>query len=86
MTTRIYSAELTQERKVTVRAFTEKTAAIRWARERVADESVSAITVWLLSASRLPRDAICIATEGKPWYDERRVVAIIARKGARVMR
>jgi hypothetical protein len=86
MTTRIYTAEFQQERKGTVRAFANKAAAVAWARERVQDETVSAITVWENSGSATAHALLVVAAEGKQWYDARRVVAIIARKGARVMR
>ena len=87
MTTRIYTAEFQQEKKGTVKAFAVKAHAIAWARERVAaDETVSAITVWENSGSATAHASLVIAAEGKQWYEARRVVAIIARKGARVMR
>lgn len=86
MTTRIYTAEFQQERKGTVKAFAVKAHAVAWARERVQDETVSAITVWENSGPVTAHAALVVAAEGKQWYEARRVVAIIARKGARVMR
>jgi hypothetical protein len=86
MTTRIYTAEFSQEKKVTIKAFSAKNDAVAWARERVQQDNVSAITIWENAGSAPPRDLLVIAAEGKQWYDARRVVAIIARKGARVMR
>lgn len=86
MATKIYTAEFQQEKKATVRAFANKIAAVTWARERVQDETVSAITVWENSGATSAHASLVIAAEGKQWYEARRVVAIIARKGARVMR
>jgi hypothetical protein len=51
MTTRIYTAEFQQEKKASVKAFPNKTQAVAWARERVQDESVSAMREhWLQRA------------------------------------
>lgn len=86
MATRIYTAEFQQEKKTTVRAFSNKIAAVTWARERVQDETVSAISVWENSGSGTAHALLVVAAEGKQWYEARRLVAIIARKGARVMR
>ena len=86
MTTRVYTAEFQQERKATIKAFPNRAMAVAWARERVLDETVSAITIWENVAEGSAHIALVIAAEGKQWYDQRRVCAIIARKGARVMR
>jgi hypothetical protein len=72
MTTRIYTAELAQEKKVTVKAFSVKAAAVAWARERVQDETVSAITVWENSGNGTAHASLVVAAEGKQACGARR--------------
>ena len=84
--TTVYTAELQQEKKAIVKAFPHQSQALAWARERISDETVSAVTVWENKATGTAHAALVIAAEGKPWHDERRIVAVITRQGTRVSR
>ena len=82
---KLYTVELQQERKGIVRAFSTKTEALAWAKERVQDESIGAAVLWELTA-KSAQAALLVAAEGKPWHDSRRALAVIARSGVKVTR
>ena len=78
---RVFTAEFQQEKKGIVRGFTEKKTATSWAKERLADEAVASIAIWQLSTAASPRDALAMAAEGRPWYQERVLLQVITRRG-----
>lgn len=82
MSVRIFTAEFMQERRAVVRGFTEKGAALAWAKEKIADDSVACIAMWEMSAPN-PKEALAIAAEGKQWYEARACFAVITRNGTR---
>lgn len=83
---RVFTAEFQQERKGVVKGFTEKSQAVEWAKQRIADESISSIALWELRTTDSPRVALSVAAEGKPWFTSRDLIAVVTRKCVRVMR
>lgn len=83
---RVFTAEFQQERKAVVKGFTEKTAAINWAKDRIADETIGAVSVWELRTDAPARDALAIAAEGKRWHTDIALIAVVTRRSVRVMR
>ena len=86
MTLRVFTAEFQQERKAITKGFTEKTAAVAWAKERIADESIACIALWEMSTTDAAKKALAIAAEGKPWYTLKHCFAVVTRSGTKVMR
>jgi len=86
-TAAIFVVEFQQEKRALTRAFTTAKAAVAWARERVAnDDTIAATAVWKLTASTSAIEALAIATEGKPWYEDRVCTGVFTRAGVRVSR
>jgi hypothetical protein len=83
---RVFTAEFQQERRAVVKGFTEKTACVTWAKERIVDESIGAISLWQLETDQPAKEALAIAAEGKSWFTLRSCFAVITRAGTRVMR
>lgn len=83
---RVFTAEFQQERKAVVKGFTEKTAAVNWAKERIADETIACIALWQLTTTDNAKTALAVAAEGKPWYTARECFAVITRNSIKVMR
>lgn len=74
-----------QERRAVVRGFTEKGAAVAWAKEKIADETIACIALWEMNTPNY-REALAIAAEGKQWYEVRACFAVITRNGIRKVR
>ena len=80
---RIFTAEFQMERKAVVKGFTQKSAAVAWAQERIADETIASIALWQLETDQGAKDALAVAAEGKPWYTIRSCFMVVTRHTVR---
>ena len=80
---RIFTAEFQMERKAVVKGFTQKGDAVKWAQERIADESIASIALWQLETDQGAKDALAVAAEGKPWYTIRSCFMVVTRHTVR---
>jgi hypothetical protein len=80
---KVYVAEFQQERKAVVKGFTQKSEAVAWAQERIADESIASIALWQLETDMGAKNALAVAAEGKPWYTLRSCFMVVTRHTVR---
>jgi hypothetical protein len=80
---RVFTAEFQQERKAIVKGFTQKSEAVAWAQERIADESIASIALWELTTDMGAKNALAVAAEGKPWYTLRHCFMVVTRRTVR---
>ena len=80
---KVFGAEFQQERKAVVKGFTEKSAALNWALERIADDTIASIALWELTTDMSAKEALAIAAEGKPWHTLRSCYLVITPRTVR---
>jgi hypothetical protein len=71
------------ERMAIVTGCTQKSDAVKWAQERIADEAIASIALWQLETDQSAKDALAIAAEGKPWYMIRSCFLVVTRNTVR---
>ena len=81
MSTRIFTTEHTLNGRATVKAFTEKTAALAYAGEVVANPDASAVTVWEYVTTEAPRAALAACFERGEWWTSRTPLGVVTQAG-----
>jgi hypothetical protein len=81
MTTRIFAIDYTVNARAVLKTFTEKSAALAYAREVVENPDASAVSVWEYSTSLAPREALARCMEKAEWFDGRSWLGVIAKGG-----
>lgn len=70
--------------KLVRQAYATKKGAFDAARERVTDADVATVAVWVYTSDLDARGALMETIAGREWFDERKLVAVVAKKEVRV--
>jgi len=71
MTTKIYTTEHTLNGRAVVKAFTEKAAALGYAREVVGNPDASVVSLWEYATAQQARTCLALCFEKAEWWETR---------------
>lgn len=86
MSTKLHVTEHLLGNKAVRQAHSTQKAAFEHARQRVQDPDVGTVNVWCYESNLVPLQALMESIAGREWCDERKLVAVVAKKSVAVRR